>query len=80
MLVEYWKNQEATSAKFSQDGYLLTADMGYMDEEGYLFIVDRKNDMIISGGFNIYPGEVEEAIYTHPAVLQVVVIGVPDDE
>jgi long-chain acyl-CoA synthetase len=53
--------------------------MGYMDEDGYLFLVDRKKDMIISGGFNVYPGVIEFAIYEHPNVEEVTVIGIPDD-
>ena len=62
-----------------KNGWLYTGDFGRMDDEGYVFIVDRKNDLIISGGKNIYPREIEEVIYTHNAVLEVAVIGVPDD-
>ena len=61
------------------DGFFLTGDMGYMDEDGYFFLVDRKKDMIISGGFNVYPGVIESAIYEHPDVEEVTVIGIPDD-
>ena len=75
----YWKNLEAT-AEALRGGWLHTRDMGYMDEEGYIYLVDRKDDMIISGGFNIYPKEVEDALYTHPAVLEACVFGVPDDK
>ena len=60
------------------DGYLLTGDIGFMDEDGYFYLVDRKKDMIISGGFNVYPRTIEEAIYEHPAVDEVIVIGVAD--
>lgn len=73
----YWKLPEATQACF-RDDWFLSGDMGYMDEEGYFFIVDRKKDMIIAGGFNIYPREVEEILYEHEAVQEVCVIGVPD--
>jgi long-chain acyl-CoA synthetase len=60
------------------DGWFLTGDIGYMDADGFFFIVDRKKDMILSGGFNVYPRAIEEAIYEHPAVAEVIVIGVPD--
>ena len=73
----YWNAPEETAAAFV-DGYLLTGDIGYMDEDGYFYLVDRKKDMIISGGFNVYPRTIEEAIYEHPAVAEVIVIGVPD--
>ena len=66
------------SAAAYVDGKFLTGDVGYMDEDGYFFIVDRKKDMIISGGFNVYPQMIEQAIYTHPAVQEVIVIGIPD--
>ena len=73
----YWKNQEATAATV-RNGWLDTGDMGYMDENGYVFIMDRSKDMIISGGENIYPREIEEVLIKHPAVREVAVIGVPD--
>jgi long-chain acyl-CoA synthetase len=73
----YWNAPEATAALFV-DGYLLTGDIGYMDEEGFFYLVDRKKDMIISGGFNVYPRAIEEAIYEHPGVAEVAVIGVTD--
>jgi acyl-CoA synthetase (AMP-forming)/AMP-acid ligase II len=73
----YWRKPEAT-AEALRDGLLHTGDMGYLDEDGFLFIVDRKKDMIISGGENVYSREVEEALLMHPAVLEVAVIGVPD--
>jgi long-chain acyl-CoA synthetase len=73
----YWNAPEATAAAFV-DGWLLTGDIGYMDEDGYFYLVDRKKDMIISGGFNVYPSVIEEAIWEHPAVAAVCVIGVPD--
>jgi long-chain acyl-CoA synthetase len=73
----YWNAPQETAAAFV-DGYLLTGDIGYMDEDGYFYLVDRKKDMIISGGFNVYPRAIEEAIYEHPSVAEVIVIGVPD--
>ncbi|EGL84114.1 AMP-dependent synthetase and ligase [Caldalkalibacillus thermarum TA2.A1] len=74
----YWRRPEETE-KTLKEGWLLTGDMGYMDEEGYFYIVDRKKDMIIAGGYNIYPREVEEVLYEHPAVQECAVIGVPDE-
>jgi acyl-CoA synthetase (AMP-forming)/AMP-acid ligase II len=79
IMVEYWKKPEET-ARTIVDGWLHTGDMGYYDEEGFMFIVDRKKDMIITGGENVYPREVEEVLYRHPAVLEAAVIGVPDDK
>jgi len=73
----YWRNPEAT-AQTLRNGWLHTGDVGYMDEGGYLFIMDRSKDMIISGGENIYPREIEEVLIKHPAVREVAVIGVPD--
>ncbi|WAA10206.1 long-chain-fatty-acid--CoA ligase [Fervidibacillus albus] len=73
----YWNRPEETEQTL-KDGWLYTGDMGYMDEEGYFYIVDRKKDMIIASGFNIYPREIEEVLYEHPAVQEVVVAGVPD--
>lgn len=73
----YWNRPEETS-QVLQDGWLFTGDMGYMDEKGYFYIVDRKKDMIIASGYNIYPREVEEVLYEHPSVKEVVVAGVPD--
>jgi long-chain acyl-CoA synthetase len=73
----YWNAPQETAASFA-DGYLLTGDIGYMDEDGYFYLVDRKKDMIISGGFNVYPRSIEEAIYEHSSVAEVSVIGVPD--
>lgn len=75
----YWKQPEAT-AKAIKDGWLWTGDMGYMDEAGYVFIVDRSKDMIISGGENVYSLEVENAVASHPAVAACAVIGIPSEE
>jgi long-chain acyl-CoA synthetase len=73
----YWNRPEAT-AKTLRNGWLHTGDLGRMDEEGYLYIVDRLKDMIITGGFNIYPKEIEDVLYSHPAVLEATVVGIPD--
>ncbi len=74
----YWNNPEATAAAFTDDGYFRTGDLGYLDTEGYLFIVDRKKDIIIRGGENISCPEVESAIYAHEAVAECAVFGLPD--
>lgn len=74
----YWNNEQETE-EVLRDGWLLTGDLAYMDERGYFYIVDRKKDMIIAGGFNIYPREVEEVLYEHPAVQECAVIGIKDD-
>jgi acyl-CoA synthetase (AMP-forming)/AMP-acid ligase II len=76
----YWNMPEATAATIDADGWLRTGDAGYLDEDGYLYIHDRVKDMIISGGENVYPAEVENAIYSHPDVADVAVIGVPDEK
>nr|WP_245302157.1 long-chain fatty acid--CoA ligase [Symbiobacterium terraclitae] len=73
----YWNKPEET-AETLKDGWLHTGDIGRMDEDGYLYIVDRKKDMIIAGGFNIYPREIDEVLYQHPAVLEACAVGVPD--
>ena len=75
----YWKNEEAT-AEAIRSGWVHTGDLARMDEEGHVYIVDRKKDLIISGGFNIYPREVENAICRHPGVHEAVVFGVPDEK
>jgi long-chain acyl-CoA synthetase len=74
----YWNKPNETAAAFVGDRFL-TGDIGYMDDDGYFVLVDRKKDMIISGGFNVYPQMIEQAIYTHPSVHEVIVIGIPDD-
>lgn len=74
----YWNNPEATE-EVLKDGWLLTGDMGKMDEDGYFYVVDRKKDVIIAGGFNIYPREIEEVLFEHPDIVEAAVIGVPDD-
>ena len=74
----YWNKPEET-AKVFVDGAIRTGDVGYLDADGYLFLVDRIKDVIIAGGYNVYPRVIEEALYEHPAILEAVVIGVPDD-
>ena len=76
----YWNNSEATKAALTPDGWFRSGDLGYLDAEGYLFIVDRKKDIIIRGGENISCIEVEEAIYAHPAVAEASVFGMPDEK
>ena len=73
----YWRNPEVT-AETLRNGWLHTGDIGFIDERGYLFLMDRSKDMIISGGENIYPREIEEVLIQHPAVREVAVIGIPD--
>jgi acyl-CoA synthetase (AMP-forming)/AMP-acid ligase II len=75
----YWNRPEATEEAI-RDGFFYTGDAGYFDEDGFLFIHDRVKDMIISGGENIYPAEVENAVFGHPDVADVAVIGVPDEK
>lgn len=75
----YWNRLDDTLAVI-QDGWFYTGDVGYIDEKGYLYIYDRKRDMIITGGENVYPAEVENILYSHPAIADVAVIGVPDEQ
>jgi len=77
VMMGYYKKPEET-ANVMQDGWLLTGDIGFMDEDGYVTIVDRKKDMIIASGFNVYPKEIDELLMTHPKVLEVCTIGIPD--
>ncbi|WP_406628272.1 long-chain-fatty-acid--CoA ligase [Patulibacter brassicae] len=76
----YWRNPEATAKAISDDGWFASGDMAKKDEDDFFFIVDRKKDLIIRGGYNVYPREVEEVLYEHPAVAEAAVIGVPHDE
>jgi long-chain acyl-CoA synthetase len=76
----YWRKPEATAAAISADGWFASGDLARMDEDGYFFIVDRKKDLIIRGGYNVYPREIEEILYSHPAVREVAVVGVPHPE
>jgi long-chain acyl-CoA synthetase len=75
----YWNKEDATNEVLDEDGWFRTGDMAYVDDDGYFFIVDRKKDMIIRGGYNVYPREIEEVLYEHPAVSEAAVIGIPDD-
>jgi long-chain acyl-CoA synthetase len=79
VLKGYWRNPEATN-EVMRDGWFHTGDMARVDDDGYYFIVDRKKDMIIRGGYNVYPREIEEVLYEHPAVAEAAVVGVPHDE
>ena len=78
MMKEYWQMPEETARKLRR-GWLHTGDLGRLDEGGYMYIVERKNDLIISGGVNIYPREVEEVLYRHPAISEAAVVEVPDE-
>ncbi len=78
VMVGYFKNPEANAKSFTKDAWFLTGDLGVFDERGYLKIVGRKKDMIIRGGANIYPREIEEILFQHPKILEVAVIGIPD--
>ncbi|SFR77810.1 long-chain acyl-CoA synthetase [Marinobacter daqiaonensis] len=75
----YWKREDATAESMTPEGYFRTGDVAWMDEGGFVYIVDRTKDMIICSGYNVYPRNIEEAIYEHPAVAEVSVIGVPDE-
>jgi len=76
----YWKDEEKTAKALTKDGWLRTGDMGYMDEEGYIYLAGRGDDLIIRGGENISPEEVENVLYAHPAIEEAAVIGIPDPE
>ena len=75
----YWKRADATKEAMTKDGFLRTGDVGYMDEDGYVFIVDRTKDMLLCGEYNVYPRIIEEAIYQHPGIEEVIVVGIHDD-
>jgi long-chain acyl-CoA synthetase len=76
----YWGRDDATKEAITEDGWFRTGDMAKMDDDGYFFIVDRKKDLIIRGGYNVYPREIEEVLYEHPAIQEAAVVGVPHDE
>jgi long-chain acyl-CoA synthetase len=77
VMIGYWNHPQET-ANVLKDGWLLTGDIAKMDEQGYVYIVDRKKDMILHSGFNIYPNEVEDCLAKHPQIIEAAVIGVPD--
>ncbi|MEE2760635.1 MAG: AMP-binding protein [Pseudomonadota bacterium] len=79
VMIGYYKNEEATKAVINADSWIRTGDVGYIDEDGFLYLVDRSKDMIIAGGENIYPSEIEAALYSHNAVNECAVFGIPDD-
>jgi len=79
-MLGYWNNPDATAATVTSDGWLKTGDAGYRDDDGYIYLHDRVKDMIVSGGENVSPAEVENVLMTHPAVGDVAVIGVPDEK
>jgi len=79
VVADYWQDAEATEAAISADGWLSTGDVGRLDDDGYLYLVDRKKEIVIRGGYNVYPREVEEVLYAHPDVLEAAVVGVPHD-
>ena len=76
----YWRNPGATEEAFTSDGFFRTGDMGSMDADGFLFIRDRIKDMIVTGGENVYPAEVESVLSTHPAVAEIAVVGIPSTQ
>jgi long-chain acyl-CoA synthetase len=76
----YWNRPEATADAIDSDGWFYSGDIGRVDDDGYFFIVDRKKELIIRGGYNVYPREIEEILYEHPAVREAAVIGVPHAE
>ena len=76
----YWNRPDETAKVIMSDGFLLTGDIGIMDEKGFIRIVDRKKDMILVSGFNVYPNEIEAVVSMHPGVLEVAAVGVPDDK
>ena len=78
-MLGFWQNEDASRERITADGFVLTGDIGRLDENGYLYVLDRKDDMIISGGFNIWPAELENIILNHPLISEVAVFAVPDD-
>jgi fatty-acyl-CoA synthase len=76
----YWNNPQATRDAIDADGWFRTGDVGYRDEDGFYYVCDRVKDMIITGGENVYPAEVESVLYEHPSIAEVAVIGAPDEK
>jgi len=79
VMLGYYKNPQETSKTITEDGWLYTGDIGYMDEDGYFYITDRKKELIIVGGFNVFPREIDELIYQHPKVREGITVGIPDE-
>ena len=75
----YWRDREATAAAFEDGGWLRTGDLGYRDADGDLFLVDRLKEVIIRGGYNVYPAEIEAVLGSHPGVLEAAIVGIPDE-
>jgi long-chain acyl-CoA synthetase len=80
VMAGYWNRPDETAKAMTADGFFKSGDMGFMDERGYIKIVDRKKDMILVSGFNVYPNEIEDVIAMHPGVLEVAAVGVPDEK
>ncbi len=80
VMAGYWNNREATNAVIDADGWFHTGDIGQADEDGYVYVVDRLKDMVITGGENVYPAEVEAVLYSHPAIAEVAVLGTPHQQ
>jgi long-chain acyl-CoA synthetase len=80
VMVGYWNRDDETKKVVLPDGFLMTGDIGYMDPEGYVYVVDRKKDMILVSGFNVYPNEIEAVVALHPGVMEVAAIGIPDEK
>ncbi len=79
VMAGYWNRPDETAQVMTEDGFFRSGDMGFMDARGYIKIVDRKKDMILVSGFNVYPNEIEDVVAQHPGVLEVAAIGVPDE-
>ena len=75
----YWKNPKATTDILSDEGWLKTGDIGRLDEHGFLYIEDRKKDLILVSGFNVYPNEIEDVVVAHPEVIEAAAVGIPDE-
>ncbi|MGW5520459.1 long-chain-fatty-acid--CoA ligase [Nocardia africana] len=78
VMLGYWQRREASKEVMDEDGWFTSGDLGRVDDDGYFYIVDRKKDLIIRGGYNVYPREIEEVLYTHPDIIEAAVIGLPD--